>query len=344
MTQDQKKEDQAIDRLIDELVAQSGGNPKEFEGGLIKQMIQSSLRLISDQHNTAQLKLINRALKEMRYAYRIFNKYPDKQRISIFGSSRTPENHPDYVAAKEFSKQMEALDWMVITGGADGIMKAGHEGSTKESSFGLSIRMASMETASNYLIEGDPKHISFRYFFTRKLMFMSHSEAAAAFPGGVGTMDELFEILTLMQMGKSHLIPLVLMEGQGGGYWKEWNAYVEKNLKGNGWIDPEDCNLFYIAKNIQDGVKHIQHFYKRYHSNRYVGDLLIIRIKDPLWPEQLTVLNEKFGKIIASGSIEQRGPLPEEHGEYPELTRLVFHFTRRKFGLLRALIDQINDF
>lgn len=344
MTIDQKNDEQIINQLIEELIQKSGGNPGGFEGELIKQMIQTSLRLITDQHNTAQLKLINRALKEIRYAYRIFNKYPSKKRLSIFGSSRTPEDHPDYLAAKEFSKEMEERDWMVITGGANGIMKAGHEGSTKESSFGLSIRMASLETASNYLIEGDPKHISFRYFFTRKLMFMSHSEAAAAFPGGVGTMDELFEILTLMQMGKSHLIPLVLMEGQGGVYWKYWYKYVEKNLRDNGWIDQEDCNLFYIAPTIQDGIEHIERFYRRYHSNRYVGKELVIRINEGLTPEQVEILNEQFSSIIASGKMEQRAALPEENGDYPGLSRLVFQFTRNKFGLLRALIDQINQF
>ena len=344
MSIDQKKEDQIINQLIEELIQKSGGNPQEFEGELIKQMIQTSLRLITDQHNTAQLKLINRSLKEMRYAYRIFNKYPAKKRLSIFGSSRTPEDHPDYLAAKDFSKEMEAKDWMVITGGANGIMKAGHEGSTKESSFGLSIRMASMETASNYLIEGDPKHISFRYFFTRKLMFMSHSEAAAAFPGGVGTMDELFEILTLMQMGKSTLIPLVLMEGTDGIYWKHWFKYVEKNMRDNGWIDPEDCNLFYIAPTVRDGIEHIERFYKRYHSNRFVGKELVIRINEELNPEQLEIVNQRFAKIVASGKIEQSSSLPEENGDFPDLPRLVFHFTRNQFGVLRALIDQINHF
>lgn len=304
-------------------------------------MISTSLRFIEDQHTTAQLKLITRALKELRYAYRIFNKHPGEKRLSIFGSSRTPPEHPDYVAARDFSSEMEQLGWMCITGAANGIMRAGHEGSTKEKGFGLAIRLASFEANANEYIEGDPKHISFKYFFTRKLMFMSHSEAIAVFPGGVGTMDELFEILTLMQMGKSHIIPVVLLEGKGGVYWKYWLNYVEKNLLGNGWISPEDLNFFKIAKTVEEGVDYVSSFYKRYNSSRFVKNLFVIRMNSPLTDGQVQELNHKFSSIVAEGTISQGGPLKEEN-DLLDLPRLIFHFTRTSYGTLKAMIDQIN--
>lgn len=339
---DSKVYDEEILAKITALIAECGGKPDSFEGELITQMIQTSLRLVTDAHNTAQLKLMNRALREMRYAYHIFNQYPGGKRLSIFGSSRTPETHPDYIAAKAFSAGMAEKNWMCITGAANGIMKAGHEGTSKESSFGLSIRLA-FESSANSVIEGDPKLITFRYFFTRKLMFMSHSDAVAVFPGGVGTMDELYEILTLMQTGKSNLIPLVLFEGEGGHYWQDWEQYFQKNLLANGWVSPEDRNLYYIAPTVEKAVEHIETFYRRYHSSRYVKDYLVIRMKSRLREEQVKQLNQQFSRLLKEGEFIQSEALPEE-SDFIDLPRLIFVHTRTDFGLVKALIDQINAF
>lgn len=207
--------DEKIVKAIRALISECGGESGTFEGDLVTQLIQTSLRLLLDGHDTGQLKLITRAMKEMRYAYHIFNQYGGIRRVSIFGSARTPEDHPDYKVAKDFSKQMADYGWMVITGAANGIMKAGLEGAKKEAGFGLSIKLP-FETSVHSFIEGDPKLMSFKYFFTRKLMFMSHSDAVTAFPGGFGTMDELFEVLTLLQTGKANIVPVVLMEGKRG--------------------------------------------------------------------------------------------------------------------------------
>src|SRR5688572_18102110 len=217
------------------LIESVGGDPDTFNGRLITQLVQTSLKLIPDGHDTGQLKLLNTALKEMRYAYRVFNKYRGTPKITIFGSARTPTEHPDYLMAREFSAAIAKEGWMAITGAGDGIMKAGHEGPQRESSFGLSIRLP-FETTANTVIEGDSKLINFRYFFTRKLMFMTHADAVAVFPGGFGTQDELFECLTLVQTGRSNIIPIVLLEGTGGAYWRNWEQYIAKNLLANGWI------------------------------------------------------------------------------------------------------------
>lgn len=331
-----------IQSSIKELIQVAGGDENSLEGELIAQIITTSLRLINEGHNTGQLKLISRSLKELRYAYRVFNAYKGIRRISIFGSARTPESHPDYSAAKEFSKKIADHDWMCITGAANGIMKAGLEGASRESSFGLSIRLP-FENPSNTIIEGDPKLINFRYFFTRKLMFMSHSEAVAVFPGGVGTLDELFELLTLIQTGKANIVPVVLIEGEGGIYWKHWLHYMEDHLLANNLISASDFNLFHIATSTDDAIIHILKFYRRYHSSRYVNDKLVIRILEPLTNEQIALLNEKFGFLVKSGKIEASEALPEEN-DHLEFPRIVFEHTRSDFGAVRTLIDQINEF
>lgn len=334
--------DEGIQEAISDLISKCGGSPESFDGELIAQMIESSLKLIHDKHDTGQLKVINRSLKEMRYAYRIFNEYKGVRRVSIFGSARTPEDHPDYIAAKNFGLEMAKNNWMCITGAANGIMKAGLEGSTRASGFGLGIRLP-FEAPLNTILEGDPKLIVFRYFFIRKLMFMSHSDALAAFPGGYGTLDELFEVLTLIQTGKANIVPIVLMEGDGGVYWKNWLEYVEKHLLGNRWICPADQNLYYIAPTISDGVSHILKFYSRYHSSRYVKDILVIRLLEPLTESQLGILNKDFSVLIKEGNIYASDPFPEET-DHLDLPRIAFEHTRHDYGLVRALIDQINDF
>jgi uncharacterized protein (TIGR00730 family) len=333
-------DDPAAQRAIDDVIRLVGGDPDSFDGRMVSELIETCLKLVPDRHDTGQIKLMNRALKEMRYAYRVFNGYRGTRKISIFGSARTPPSHPDYVAAREFSAAMAKAGWMAITGAGDGIMKAGHEGPRREASFGLSIRLP-FETTANTFIAGDPKLVNFRYFFTRKLMFMSHSDAVAAFPGGFGTQDELFETLTLVQTGKSNLIPIVLIEGQGGVYWKNWDMYVRSHLSANGWISPEDPGIYHIARSIDDAVDHVTRFYRVYHSSRYVRDLLVLRLHQPLTAACLASLSAEFAPIIASGGIESIAPLPEE-SDHLELPRIAFHHNRRRFGLVRSLIDRIN--
>lgn len=342
MTSPVRVDDEQTTEVINDLVRSVGGDPETFEGRLVTQLIQTSLKLIPDGHDTGQVKLINSALKEMRYAYRIFNRYRGTQKISIFGSARTPEDHPDYVAARSFSRAIAERGWMSITGAGDGIMKAGHEGPTRESSFGLSIRLP-FETTANTVIEGDPKLINFRYFFTRKLMFLSHAEAVAVFPGGFGTQDELFEALTLVQTGKSNIVPIVMIEGEGGVYWHHWSQYLKKNLLDNGWVSEEDPSLFHITTDINDAVDHIVGFYRVYHSSRYVRDTFVIRMHQDLTNEQVEQLNDEFASLVRTGRIVRTSALQEED-DHLDLPRLCFEHTRRDFGLMRRLIDRINSF
>lgn len=326
---------------IDSLLQLAGGDPNTFEGEVFHQMVETCLKMIKERHNTGQLKLMMRALKEMRYAYSIFNEYQGSPRYSIFGSARTPEDHPDYQMAKHFAEKMKAAGWMCITGAAEGIMKAGHEGAQAESSFGLSIRLA-FESGANTYIEGDPKLINFRFFFTRKLMFVSHSEAVVVFPGGVGTQDELFELLTLLQTGKSNIVPIVLMEAPGRTYWSQWKEYITENVIKGGYASPSDLDLVYESRDIDDAVKHINHFYQRYHSSRYVDRFFVIRMKTRIPAKEIPLLNQEFKEMIKEGEIFQCDALPEET-DHMDLPRLVFKYDRHHPGTLRKLIDRIND-
>jgi len=327
--------------VVDALIREAGGDPTGFDGRLVAEMIATSLKLLREGHDTGQLKLINSALKEMRYAYRVFNRYSDRRKVSIFGSARTPPGHPDYVAARDFGQRIAREGWMSITGAGDGIMRAGHEGTQRESSFGLSIRLP-FENNANQVIVGDEKLINFRYFFTRKLMFMSHSDAFVICPGGYGTQDEAFESLVLIQTGKSSIVPIVLLEGENGTYWETWRRFIIDELLHPKWISPEDVDLFYVARDPADAVEHIRRFYGAYHSSRYVGERLVIRLRREAPPALLVRLTEEFRPLLKEGGIESSRAL-EGETDHLELPRLVLTHNRRHFGLVRRLIDRIND-
>lgn len=334
-------DDPDIARRLDELITETGGDPTTFDGKLIRDMLINSLKLIPDERDTGELKLMTAAMKELRYAYRVFGQYPEPHKVTIFGSARTPEGHPDYKACVDFSRQMAEAGWMIITGAGGGIMEAGHVGPGREASFGVAIRLP-FETTANDVIAGDEKLIHFRYFFTRKLMFLSQAEAVTLFPGGFGTMDEAFETLTLVQTGKASMIPIVLMEGAGSNYWRPFDQFVRDQLLQSKLISEEDLGLYYIAESAQDATDHILKFYRNYHSSRYVRDDLIIRLRNRLRQSDVDRLTEEFREVIKKGEIVQRGPYDVEE-DHLELPRLVFTHTRYKFGMIRRLIDRINE-
>jgi uncharacterized protein (TIGR00730 family) len=331
-----------IDRLVEATVAAGvKGSAASIHTKLIKDLVLTALKLLPDGRDTGEIKLLTNAMRELRHAYRIFGKYKEPHKVTIFGSARTPEDHPDYTACVEFSKLMSQAGWMSITGAGGGIMQAGHVGPGREASFGVAIRLP-FEQNANHVIKDDEKLINFRYFFTRKLMFLSQAEAVVLFPGGFGTMDEAYETLTLVQTGKASMMPIVCVEGAGGTYWKNWNAWVEAELRDRGWISPEDSSIYYVAKDPTDAASHIVKFYRNYHSSRYVKDDFVIRLRNPIRQSDVTKLQEEFGSLIKAGDMRLSGPL---EGEDDHLTRprLVFHHNRSRFAILRRLIDRINE-
>ena len=221
------------------------------------------------------------ALKELRYAFKVFAPYEHIPKVSIFGSARTPEDHPQYLEAKKFAEMIGGAGWMVITGAGGGIMRAGHHGATREASFGVPISLP-FEQLTNDVIADDPKLVNFKYFFTRKLIFVKEAAALVLFPGGFGTQDEGFEAITLVQTAKTAPIPIILCEEPGGTYWKHWRTYVQRELLGNAMIDPTDMDLFHVTDRAEDALATILKFYRRYHSLRYVWDRLVIRLNSPV--------------------------------------------------------------
>jgi uncharacterized protein (TIGR00730 family) len=309
---------------------------------LYQDMLVTLCRLARDGAGRGDVKLIHKALAELRYGLKVFAPYSETRKITMYGSSRTPEGHPDYQAAVEFGRKMSEAGWMVITGAGDGIMKAGHGGAGREASFGVAIRLP-FEQKTNEIIAQDPKLVNFRYFFTRKVMFMKEASAIALFPGGFGTQDEGFEALTLVQTGKTPLIPIILCEQPGGTYWPQWRAYVAAELLRTGMISEQDMNLFFITDDVDKGVANVVQFYRVYHSSRYVGDDLVLRLRRPISQATVERINEEYaGDILDEGEIEQCPALPAEQGEYPDMPRLKMRFDRHSFGLLRRMVDAVN--
>jgi len=289
------------------------------------------------------VRVIQTAVRELRYAFRLFAPYNNKRKVTIFGSARTKPDKLEYQQAVEFGRKIAQAGYMVITGAGPGIMQAGHEGAGPENSFGANIRLP-WEQGANPIIAEDEKLVTFKYFFTRKLTFIRHSDAIALFPGGFGTLDEGYEAMTLMQTGKSQLMPLVLVDRPGGTYWKTWDQQVREHLLRDKLISPEDLSFYQITDNADDAVKIITRFYRNYHSMRFVKDRLVIRLKHAPAASALAALNEDFADLITEGGFEVIPPTREEteYAEHLELARIACNFNRHDYGRLRALIDVLN--
>ncbi|HJU04617.1 MAG TPA: TIGR00730 family Rossman fold protein [Nitrospiraceae bacterium] len=312
---------------------------------LRKEILLTILRMSDAQLDTLDLKILNRTLRELRHAFKVFYPYRHRPKVCFFGSARTPAGDPNHHLAIEFSRLLVARGFMVITGGGDGIMGAAQEGAGKENSFGLNI-MLPFEQGPNATIADDHKLITFKYFFTRKLMFLKESHATALFPGGFGTHDETFEVLTLLQTGKSHPQPIVCLQAPGNDYWDRWYDFIMGQLLSQRLISEEDLSLFKIFTSAEEAVEEIENFYRTYHSSRFVHHHLVLRLKHPLAEDQLDTLHMEFRDLLVQGKFALRDPFPEEQDEaaLQHLPRLVFHYNRRSAGRLRQLIDRVNSF
>jgi uncharacterized protein (TIGR00730 family) len=332
--------DPELKRRIQELIRFKHGGHNEAE---VADIIENALKLLTDVKDTGDVRVIQTALRELRYSFRLFAPYAKTRKVTIFGSARMQSDSVEYQQAADFGRKIVKAGYMVITGAGPGIMQAGHEGAGPENSFGVNIRLP-WEQSANPIIAEDEKLITFKYFFTRKLIFIRHSDAIVLFPGGFGTLDEGYEAITLMQTGKSQLMPLVLVDKPGGDYWKTWDQNIREQLLRNKLISPDDLNLYHITDSTDEAVNIITRFYRNFHSTRFVKDLLIIRLKQVPGESALAALNKDFSDIIVEGKISAIKPTPEEmeHNEHLELKRIAFNFNRRDYGRLRQLIDVLN--
>lgn len=330
---------ESVDGAIEALVARAGQNAND---DLTAEIITTALKLYRDGAERGDLKLVNTALKEMRYSMLVFSRDRHRPKVTMYGSARTPKGHVEYEHAKEFAEIMAARDWAIITGAGPGIMEAGNEGAGIEASYGVNIRLP-FESSANPFVHPD-RLINFKYFFTRKLGFVKESSAFALFPGGFGTMDEAFELLTLVQTGKSDLHPIVMIESHTSTYWTKWNEFVVSELVEAGLIAPEDQSLYLITTDPVEAADEIVHFYANYRSQRYVNGQLILRINEAPTESQLAELNDRFSDIVVGGTIESVDPTPAEVRDEDDLSanRLQLHFDRRHYGRLRQLVNTLN--
>jgi uncharacterized protein (TIGR00730 family) len=324
-----------VNLLLDEL-------PSMKNGALIQQALMTLVQMAEVEVDRLDWKILSSALQDMEQAFRMFYPYRHVRKISIFGSARIAPNTKVYEMALDFARCVTQQGFMVITGGGPGVMQAGNEGAGPGQSFGLNIRLP-FEQGSNPFIEDERKLVNFKYFFTRKLFFLRESDALALFPGGFGTLDEAFECLTLMQTGKSALVPLVLVDAPGGDYWQTWEAYIRGQLLKQGLIHSADLNLYTITDRVDVACEAISSFYRVYHSSRYVGKQLVLRLNCDLSDEDVEYLNDNFSEMLVQGRIVKSKALPQENNpETSHLPRLVLEFNQRDLGLLYQMIRVIN--
>lgn len=312
---------------------------------LVEEIKETADKLVRDNATRGDVKLILRALKELRYAFKVFTPYRRQRKVTVFGSARLKPDHPVYQQAVEFGRLLARAGWFVVTGAGGGVMEAAHVGAGRDLSMGLNI-MLPFEQSANYVIDNDPKLVNMKYFFTRKLLFVKEVHAIAMFPGGFGTQDELFETLTLIQTGKRDLMPIVCIdEPDGTGYYAEWLGFVRSQLARTGLISPEDLSLFTVTTSVKKAFAEIMKFYHVYNSMRYVRDELYLRLHHAVPDALLDRLNTEFADILVRGTIRraEAHPFEADDEHLAELPRLALHFNRRNFGRLRQLINVIND-
>lgn len=306
---------------------------------LIRRLRHAAAHLPADTTPRDDLKILSQTLRELRRAFSVFAPYRSQRKVTVFGSARTPHDAPAYAAAVQLGKALAENGWFVVTGASTGIMEAGHRGAGRERSMGLNI-MLPFEQAANEIIRDDAKLVTMKYFFTRKLMFVKECDAVVCLPGGFGTLDEAFEVLTLMQTGKRELMPLVFLDAPGGSFWQDWLEYVRRHLLEGGMISPEDLSLFRVTDSVDETVSEILGFYRVFDRMEYVNNRLVMHLKKTLASELLNSTQRDFADILTDGEFRQE----KNPASTVRPNQLIFHFNRRSLGRLRQLIDQINRF
>jgi uncharacterized protein (TIGR00730 family) len=316
-----------------------------FRSDFIRSMKETADKLLRDDSPRGDVKLMSVAFKELRYALKVFSAYRGRRKVTVFGSARTKPDDPSYAQAVDFGRRIAEAGYMVITGAGGGIMEGAHIGAGKPNSLGLNIMLPFEQSANSVVSHADERLVTLKYFFTRKLMFVKETDAVVLFPGGFGTMDEGFEVLTLVQTGKSHLFPIVCVDHPGGTYWKRWEEFLLSELFDKKMVSPEDRALYRVTNSVEEAIREVMNFHRVYHSMRYVKGDLILRIAKQLSPSQLEDLRKEFAPIVAKGTIEQTSADPAEANDIDvqNLPRLRFRFDRRSLGRLRTMVDRINQ-
>lgn len=309
----------------------------------LMEIFETVVRLAADGTDRLDLKITNAALKEMCEGFEVFAPYRHVPKLTMFGSARTLPTDPLYSQARDLAHVLAVHGWSTVTGAGPGIMAAGLEGAGPDNAFGINIRLP-FEQGANQFIADNPKLVSMKYFFTRKLLLIKESFAYAVLPGGFGTLDEAFELLTLLQTGKAEPAPVVLLEVPGGSYWQAWDRFVTDEVASRTLITPGDTCLYRIVDRVEDAAEEILGFYRNYHSIRWVGETLVIRVQSRPTDAETAALSEEFGDVVDGHIRVLDKPLPAEQrsDDFPSLPRLALRFDRLSYARLRQLIDALN--
>lgn len=328
---------------VDASLADYLGHLDPLDRRIALEAVQSVLGIATDDIGRLDRKIANSALKELRTAFNVFARLQDRPKLTIFGSARTPAGDPEYETAKALGRAMAARGWMIVTGAGPGIMHAGHEGAETAHSIGVNIVLP-FEAEPNPVIAGDPKLVNFRYFFTRKLMFIKESDAFVLLPGGFGTLDECFELLTLIQTGKSDMHPIVMLDAPGGTYWKDFDVFLKGSVMRRGFADETDQNLYLVTDDLQEAIDEVEGFYRVYHSERYCEGELVLRLKIAPSDDVIEKLNVEFEDVLLT-PIRRVTAFPQEirDDDHVDLPRVALSYLRSRAGRLRRLIDRLNE-
>ncbi|MFS0893440.1 TIGR00730 family Rossman fold protein [Microbacterium sp. 179-I 3D3 NHS] len=329
--------DAALDTLLDDAGV-------DTDRRLVKRMLRTAIQLGEDDANRLDLKIASAALAEMRDAFRLFAPFRGVPKVSVFGSARTRHDDPLYLQARDIAAALAADGWMVVTGAGPGIMQAAAEGAGPELSLGVSIRLP-FEEKANSLVTGQGQVVAMKYFFTRKLMLVKESLGFVCLPGGFGTLDEMFELLTLQQTGKAEPTPIVLLDQPGGTFWQGLRRFIDETLEPMGVISVGDFDRVLVTDSVEAACAEIAGFWRNYDSLRWVGDSLVLRLRTAPTDEEIEQLNDRFGSMLASGRIERNDPRRPEvaDDDVLHLPRLILHLDQRQIGYLFRLIRAIND-
>ena len=331
-----------LNEEIEKLVVEFGG---KTEPGYVTQMIKSALEISKSDVSSLDAKIAASALREMQQAFKMMAPFRDRKKVTIFGSARTSKGDPLFDRTAQISREFAERGWMVVTGAGPGIMEAGMVGAGRENSIGVSIRLP-FETAANEVIQGDTKFVSMRYFFTRKLMLVKESHAFICMPGGFGTLDEMFELLTLIQTGKGLPVPLLLMDLEDDPFWESISQLIQDQLLPRGLISSDDLAFFDVCHSPSDAWKIVETFYSNYRSMRFFGETLVLRLNREVSDGLISSLGDHFGMLCVDGGFSRVDARAEEIRDLDDLDahRIAFKFARRHYGHLRMLINHLNQF
>lgn len=314
------------------------------DADLVARILTTGVGLGMDRTSRLDLKITSAALTEMRAAFRLFAPFEDVPKATIFGSARTRPDDELYIATMRVARALAERGWMVVTGAGPGIMQAAAEGAGVDHSIGVSIRLP-FEDKPNALLARSANNVAMKYFFTRKLMLVKESTGFVCLPGGFGTLDEMFELLTLQQTGKAEPTPIVLLDEPGGTFWAGLRRFVDEQLVTSGVISPHDFDRVLITDSVEAAADELTGFWRNYDSLRWVGGRLVLRLRAEPTPEEVDSLNEQFGSLVREGRIEAGTALPQElaDADRPDLPRLILTPDQFQVGSLHRLIRAINE-